>query len=86
MDNDIHAQTARELFGVVTPATRRMGKDANFARVYGGNLFPYQQELLDKAKEMTHRAWPGLNLDCGKTGEPIIRDEVSIIIKRKPRC
>ena len=80
MDNDIHAQTARELFGVVTPATRRMGKDANFARVYGGNLFPFQQELLDKAKEMTHRSWPGLN--TGKTHNLAIIDETSVARKR----
>ncbi len=91
MSNDIHAQTARELFGDDGPAFRLLAKRINFGRMYGGTGRPmtHQQELVDKARQMTSAAWPGLNLDCGKTGalhvEPdsLFYDETSIIIERR---
>jgi hypothetical protein len=63
--HDIHAQTAQELFGEVTPSNRWLAKNINFMRLYGGKpdeakLFPHQEDLIAKAKEMTHRAWPGM--------------------------
>ena len=91
MNNDIHAQTARELFGEDGPAFRLLAKRINFGRMYGGTgrLMPHQQELVKQAEGMTRKAWPGLNLDCGKTGalhiEPdsLFYDETSIIIERR---
>jgi len=88
MSNDFHAQTARELFGNDDPAHRRLAKDINFGRMYGGaRLLPHQQDLIEKAREMTNRFFPGLRLDTAKTGPlSIVADETSVIVERKPRC
>jgi len=99
---DIHSQTAQELFGDKSPEHRRLAKDINFCSLYGGvRLMPHQQDLLDKAREMTHGVWPGLRLDTAKTGsltvleetsvfrghvEPALLEEVDVRIERKPRC
>jgi hypothetical protein len=74
-DHDMHAQTARDLFGEDGPAFRSLAKEINFLRLYGGRekvqgerLFPHQEEVIAQAREMTHWAWPGLALapDTGK--------------------
>lgn len=95
MNNDIHSQTARELFGDDSPAFRRLAKDINFTRLYSGRdvpvdakLFPHQEEMLAKAREMSHRAWPGLARFAPGTGktadalpvaEPTLRGEVEYL-------
>jgi len=35
---DIHEQKAMEMFGKVTPETRRLAKIVNFGELYGGNM------------------------------------------------
>ncbi len=106
--HDLHAQTARELFGEpVTPSTRWLAKNINFMRLYGGSMYneftrgygdakllPHQEELIAKAKEMGHRAWPGMprpnlsdvqmpNTQVGETpelsGEASILDEAYVL-------
>lgn len=85
---DIHSQTARELFGDDSPPHRRLAKEINFGRMYGGaRLMPHQEALLTQAREMTNRFIPGLRLNTAKTGPlSIVVDEISVIIGRKPRC
>ena len=78
---DLHREKAAELFGVpqsaVTPAQRFVGKEANFARLYGGKLFPFHEELLEQSKQMTLKTWPGV---AKLTERGIVTDETSIVV------
>ncbi len=77
--SDLHSDTARKLFGNVTPATRRLAKEINFAKAYGGDpatltakagLMPHQAELIRLAHQ---RRWPLLYPSTGKTRDELPR-------------
>jgi hypothetical protein len=93
---DIHSQTAAQVFGEpVTPAARRLAKDLNFVKHYGGSaetlaekagLLPHQIKLLE---EVYRRAWshvPGSMLpfqrfsnQLGKAPPGMILDEACVM-------
>jgi DNA polymerase I len=55
---DVHAATARELFGEVTDDTRRVAKSVNFGIVYGQTPFGLSQQLgipIAQAKEFIEK-------------------------------
>ncbi len=45
---DIHEQKAKEMFGKVTPETRRVAKIVNFHELYGGNMHEYKFKPGDR--------------------------------------
>lgn len=59
---DIHTETARVLFGKVTPESRKKGKTANFSLVYGMGAQTFATRLgssVEDAQKIIDKFWAG---------------------------